>query len=63
MTTHQDKEKPINDYQIAETMIDQAIATMEEETHIEYASTIMHSVKPARRKWYRKLIDKLLRKI
>lgn len=44
-------------------MIDKAIQQMEEETHIEYGSTMVrYNNKPVRCKWVKRIIDKMLNK-
>lgn len=44
-------------------MIDKAIQQMEEETHIEYGSTMVrNNNKPVRCKWVKRIIDKMLNK-
>lgn len=53
-----EKEKIPSDYQQAEKSINQAIADMEEQTHIEYGSIISRNDKPMRFKWFKKILQR-----
>ncbi len=63
MISTKEKAKPSSDYLAVEDMIDKAIQQMEEETHIEYGSTMVrNNNKPVRCKWVKRIIDKMLNK-
>lgn len=58
MAPHIEKERIPNDYQQAEKSINQAIASMDEQTHIEYGSIIMRNDKPTRLKWFNRILQR-----
>lgn len=53
-----EKEKIPSDYQQAEKSINQAIADMDEQTHIEYGSIVLPNDKPMRCKWFKKILQR-----
>ena len=63
MMNTREKARPSSEYLAVEEMINKTIEQMEEETHIEYGSTMVrNNNKPVRCKWAKRLIDKLLYK-
>lgn len=58
MTTPQEQITPIDDFQQAEKMIMQTIAQMEDDTHIEYGSTMERKSQPkGLKKWLHQLLE------
>lgn len=62
MTPASNKNKAPSDYQQAEKMIDKTISEMEENTHIEYGSTIERRDKPSRFKWLNQRMKRLFKR-
>ena len=62
MTPASNKNNVPIDYQQAEKMIDKTISEMEENTHIEYGSTIERRDKPSRIKWLNQWIKRLFKR-
>jgi hypothetical protein len=58
MTPHNEKGITPSDYQQAEKSINQALANMEEQTHIEYGSIILRNDKPTRFKWFKRILQR-----
>ena len=58
MAPHIKNELIPSDYQQAEKLINQAIANMDEQTHIEYESIILRNDKPKRLKWFKKILQR-----
>lgn len=58
MAPHIENELIPSDYQQAEKSINQAIANMEEQTHIEYGSIILRNDKPTRFKWFKRILQR-----
>ena len=62
MTPASNKNNVPSDYQQAEKMIDKTISEMEENTHIEYGSTIERRDKPSHFKWLNQWIKRLFKR-